>query len=172
LSIRPATLVASFLCLVPPAEAFAQFECRPLSYRSLADTSIAGTVVDKESGRPVPSIHIELDGGPLGATDCNGGFALPYNVRDGKHVVSTWSPYFKRASTKVTVAGPAITWVALKVELHPPARRPPLDLAGDWHLLFYCSALRRCRVCLAPWGGPHRHSLARLPSYRLFEGIP
>jgi hypothetical protein len=79
----------SGLFLVGPVDAMAQFECQPYWMPSLADTSIAGTVLDRHSGRPIPNVHISLDGAPLGATDCNGGFALPYNIRDGKHIVST-----------------------------------------------------------------------------------
>jgi hypothetical protein len=139
----PSLLAMSAALLVSPAEALAQFDCQPDWMPSLADTSIAGTVLERQSGRPIPSVFISLDGAPLGSTDCNGRFALPYNIPDGKHTVSTWSPYFKPASRTVKVAGPVITWLTLKLELRPPAAHPALDLAGEWDLVFFSDSGHR-----------------------------
>jgi hypothetical protein len=43
----------------------------------------------------------------------------------------------------VKVAGPVITWMTLRLDLHPPAARPPLNLEGHWELLFYSDSSPR-----------------------------
>jgi hypothetical protein len=134
--LYPLPILASLLTAWPRLAA-AQFDCLPLPSPSLTDTSIAGVVVERSSGRPVPQVFIELDGGPLGFTDCDGRFGLPYNVPDGKHVVSTWSPYFKRQSQRINVAGPVVTRVSFRLDLLPPAAPPAIDLAGDWILTLF-----------------------------------
>jgi TonB family protein len=106
----------------------------------VADVEFSGVVRDKNSGKPLADVRVELDGSPPVKTDANGAFTIEH-VPPGTHAVTLIGPNFTPIGTEETLAAGSKHQVTYDVEVQ--VEHVAQELRADLEIVVISSRLHK-----------------------------